>query len=101
MRRAMSPSSTRCGNCDTLLRAPFEDHPMHQLNIPQWVTDRIIAKYGREHVHDDLDPARTALVVVDMQNAFMLPGVAHALCPMAEKIVPNINRLAEAVRATG
>jgi ureidoacrylate peracid hydrolase len=48
-----------------------------------------------------LDPARTALVVVDMQNAFMLPGVAHALCPMAEKIVPNINRLAQAVRMTG
>ena len=74
---------------------------MHQLNIPQWVTDRIIAKYGREHVHEDLDPARTALVVVDMQNAFMLPGVAHALCPMAERIVPNINRLAAAVRETG
>jgi ureidoacrylate peracid hydrolase len=31
----------------------------------------------------------------------MLPGVAHALCPMAEKIVPNINRLAQAVRTTG
>jgi ureidoacrylate peracid hydrolase len=31
----------------------------------------------------------------------MLPGVAHALCPMAEKIVPNINRLAQAVRMTG
>jgi ureidoacrylate peracid hydrolase len=56
---------------------------------------------GREHVYDVLDPARTALVVVDMQNAFMLPGVAHALCPMAEKIVPNINRLAQAVRMTG
>jgi len=41
------------------------------------------------------------LVVVDMQNAFMLPGVAHALCPMAEKVVPNINRLAVATRATG
>jgi len=74
---------------------------MHKLDIPRWVTDRIIAKYGREHVFDDLDPARTALVVVDMQNAFMLPGVAHALCPMAEHIVPNINRLAAAVRGTG
>jgi len=36
-----------------------------------------------------------------MQNAFMLPGVAHSLCPMAEKIVPNINRLAQAVREVG
>jgi ureidoacrylate peracid hydrolase len=74
---------------------------MHKLSIPQSVVDRVVARRGREHVYDDLDPGRTALVVVDMQNAFMLPGVAHALCPMAEKIVPNINRLAEAVRAAG
>ena len=53
------------------------------------------------YIYEDLDPAKTALVVVDMQNAFMLPGVAHALCPMAEKIVPNINRLAHAVRESG
>src|ERR1700682_2406433 len=74
---------------------------MHTLSIPQSVVDRVIARRGRERIHDDLDPAKTALVVVDMQNSFMLPGVAHALCPMAEKIVPNINRLAQAVRATG
>ena len=74
---------------------------MHKLSIPQSVVDRVVARRGREHIYDDLDPRRTALIVVDMQNAFMLPGVAHALCPMAEKIVPNINRLAAAVRATG
>jgi ureidoacrylate peracid hydrolase len=74
---------------------------MHKLSIPQSVIDRVVARNGREHVYEDLDPAKTALVVVDMQNAFMLAGVAHALCPMAEKIVPNVNRLAEAVRATG
>src|SRR6185369_754338 len=74
---------------------------MHTLSIPQSVVDRVVARRGREHVYDALDPTKTALVVVDMQNAFMLPGVAHALCPMAEHIVPNINRLAEAVRQTG
>jgi ureidoacrylate peracid hydrolase len=74
---------------------------MHKVSIAQSVIDRVIAKRGREHVFADIDPSRTALIVVDMQNAFMLPGVAHALCPMAEKIVPNINRLAAAVRATG
>jgi ureidoacrylate peracid hydrolase len=36
-----------------------------------------------------------------MQNGFMLPEVAHAPCAMAIEIVPNINRLAEAVRGTG
>jgi ureidoacrylate peracid hydrolase len=74
---------------------------MHKIAIPQSVVDRVIARRGREHIHDDLDPARTALVVVDMQNAFMMPGVAHSLCLEAQEIVPNINRLAEAVRATG
>ena len=74
---------------------------MHKLSIPQSVVDRVVARRGREHVYDTLDPAKTALIVVDMQNAFMLPGVAHALCPMAENIVPNINRLARVVRETG
>jgi ureidoacrylate peracid hydrolase len=74
---------------------------MHNLSIPQSVIDRAVARRGRAHVYEDLDPAKTALLVVDMQNAFMLPGIAHSLCPMAEKIVPHINRLAQAVRATG
>jgi len=74
---------------------------MHKLSIPQSVIDRVVQKRGREHCYDDLDPAKTALVVVDMQNAFMLPGVAHSPCLMAQEIVPHINRLAVAVRATG
>src|ERR1700736_4983775 len=74
---------------------------MHRGSIPQSVIDRVVAKLCRAYAFEGMEPAKTALVVVDMQNAFMLPGVAHALCPMAEKIVPNINRLAAAVRATG
>jgi ureidoacrylate peracid hydrolase len=74
---------------------------MHTFAIPQSVVDRVIERRGRAHVYDDVDPAKSALVVVDMQNAFLLPGIAHSLCPMAEKIVPNINRLARAVRDTG
>ena len=74
---------------------------MHKISIPQSVIERVIARRGREHVFDNLDPKRTALIVVDMQNAFMLPEVAHTLCPMAQEIVPNVNKLAAAVRATG
>ena len=74
---------------------------MHQVKIPQTVIDRVIARRGKEHIFDDLDPARTALIVVDMQNGFMLPGVAFAEIQMAPKIVPNINRLAAALRAAG
>ena len=74
---------------------------MHKVSIPQSVVDRVVARHGREHVHADLNPSKTALVVVDMQNAYMLPGVAHAPCLTAQDIVPNINRLANVVRHTG
>ena len=74
---------------------------MHKVSIPQSVIDRVVARRGREHIFDDLDPAKTALIVVDMQNGFMKHEVAHSPCAMAHEIVPNINRLAEAVRAAG
>ena len=74
---------------------------MHKVTIPQSIIDDVVRCRGREHVFDTLDPAKTALIVVDMQNAFMLRGVAHALCEEAIEIVPNINRLADAVRRSG
>jgi ureidoacrylate peracid hydrolase len=74
---------------------------MHKVSISQSVIDRVVARRGREHVFDNLLPAKTALVVVDMQNGFMVPELGHAACAMAHEIVPNINRLAKAVRDTG
>ena len=74
---------------------------MHKVTIPQSVIDDVVRSRGREHVFDTLDPAKTALIVVDMQNGFMMKGVAHALCEEAIEIVPNINRLADALRRTG
>jgi ureidoacrylate peracid hydrolase len=74
---------------------------MHNFSIPKSVTEHVVARRGRAHIYDNLDPRKTALVVVDMQNAFMLPSVAHTLCPRAQTIVPNVNRLAQTVRASG
>ena len=74
---------------------------MHKISIPQSVIDSVIHSRGKEHFYDDLDPAKTALLVVDMQNGFMMEGVAHSLCREAVNIVPNINRIAGAVRQTG
>jgi len=74
---------------------------VHEINIPGWAVDRVIKRRGAEHVFQDFDPARTALIVIDMQNAFMLPGVAFVEIKTAPEIVPNINRLAGAVRAAG
>lgn len=74
---------------------------MHNSHIPPEVVERVVKRRGKEHIHDDIMPSKTALIVVDMQNAFMPVPVAHAPCDMAPEIVPQINRLAQAVRDTG
>jgi ureidoacrylate peracid hydrolase len=74
---------------------------MNWFDIPENVATRVLARRGTLHPFADLDPARTALIVIDLQNGFMDERVGHAVCPMARDIVPNVNRLARAVRATG
>jgi hypothetical protein len=74
---------------------------MNWFEPPDGVTQRVIARCGVVHPHADLDPKRTALIVVDLQNAFMDDAVGHAVCPMAREIVPNVNRLASVVRGAG
>ncbi len=73
---------------------------MHSLNIPEDLRARVTGRMGRDHAYDQLDPARTALVVVDMQNYFVAPG-APAACAHGPAIAANINRLAKTVRAGG
>jgi len=69
---------------------------MHQARIPDWATER-----GRELNHFPvIDLRRTALIVVDMQNAFMTEGQPMAN-PIALSIIPNVNRTAAAVRRAG
>ncbi|CAL9335890.1 Isochorismatase family protein YecD [Streptomyces sp. enrichment culture] len=53
------------------------------------------ARRGRRHAYEQLDPARTALVVVDM-----LPFFVEAN-PYAHGIVPRISRIAGALRPAG
>ncbi len=69
--------------------------------IPDCIVERVVARRGAEHSFADLDPARTALVVIDLQHAFMNEAVGHAVCPAARDIVPAVNRLAAALREAG
>jgi ureidoacrylate peracid hydrolase len=73
---------------------------MHRYVIPQSVKDRVIRRQGRLLSHDTIEAGRTALVVVDMQNYFVAEGFG-AEVPAARDIVPNINRMAKALRAAG
>ena len=67
----------------------------HNVEIPDYVIERIMAKRGRLNVFDRFDAAKTALVVIDMQNFFV------AEVEMARSICPNINTLADRVRELG
>lgn len=65
------------------------------------ILDRLAANRGKvKNVFDTIDPARTAHLVIDMQNGFMEQG-APVEVPMAREIVDEINRLSAAVRASG
>ncbi|MBL6958768.1 MAG: cysteine hydrolase [Rhodospirillales bacterium] len=73
---------------------------MHPTGLPKYAVDGAIRRRGRLHAIESLNPARTALVVIDMQNVFLQEG-SPAETPMARAIVPNINRLADVVRSRG
>ena len=68
----------------------------HAIDLPDWAVDR-----GRAlNAFNSVEPATTALVVIDMQNVFMAPdevfGNPHAL-----DIVDAVNRAASTMRAAG
>lgn len=73
---------------------------MHRIEISQQAIDLSIARRGQVQPYTAIDPARTALLVVDLQTGFVAPG-AVAEIPAAREIVPNVNRLAGALRRAG
>lgn len=64
------------------------------------IVERVMARRGRLHWFNALDPARTALLVIDMQNTFCQPG-APAEVVQSRAIVGPINRLAAGLRQRG
>jgi ureidoacrylate peracid hydrolase len=73
---------------------------MAEIGWPAELVERITERRGRLHCYDVLVPAATALLVVDMQTAFLKPEWPTSLAA-AREIVPTVNRLARAVRAAG
>jgi ureidoacrylate peracid hydrolase len=73
---------------------------MNSIQLSKGAMERAAKRRGRPYVYETLDPARTALVVIDLQIFFMEPGQAVEV-PAARGIVPNVNRLARASRAAG
>ena len=70
---------------------------MHKFTLPQAAIDRSITNRGVAHPFGVLDPAKTALLVIDMQNYYLKPGYLGDV-PMACGIVPAINKFAADLR---
>jgi len=73
---------------------------MHRYVVSDAGKKRLLHRQGKLLSHDEIDAARTALIVVDMQNHFVAEGFP-AEVPLSREIVPTINRLARAMRAAG
>ena len=71
---------------------------MHQVSIRPHIVERVIARRGKLRWFDTLDPARTALVVIDMQETFCAQG-SPAEVPGARAIALPINALTRRLRA--
>ena len=70
------------------------------MTLASLVQGDILRRRERVDIYDKVDPARVALVVIDMQNAFCRPGGILSV-DSARSIVPNVNRLAQGLRAAG
>lgn len=73
---------------------------MHDSRIAPEVLERVRQWRGRTHLYDGITGPQTALVVIDMQNHWLMEG-CPGYAPGAVDIVPNINRLATGLRAAG
>ena len=68
----------------------------HRIRIPKWAVHR-----GRKvHNFAGLNPRTTALLVLDLQNAF-LGGSGDFVEAFGRPIVPRVNRLASTLRKAG
>jgi len=73
---------------------------MHKTTIAKATVERLKMRLGKLHPFDVIDPPKTALLVIDMQNYFVKQGHQSEV-PLARAIVPNINRLAAELRRRG
>jgi nicotinamidase-related amidase len=81
----------------------YRKKTLHATGIPRQVADSLTAQRGQLHVFPTLQPCRTALLVIDMQEVFLSEANRHLpfFCPGGRQLVRPINRLAAALRAQG
>lgn len=67
----------------------------HPSGIPEKIVRKVLARRGRLHAFEAIDPVATALVVIDLDEATV------ANDETCQRMIPTINTLATVVRETG
>lgn len=73
---------------------------MHAYALSPAAREQALRVRGQLRSSEPVHAARTALVVIDMQNFFLAPGAACEIAP-ARAILPKINALAARLRERG
>ena len=68
--------------------------------VSDFVKERLARIRGDLRLYTDLQPAKSAFVVIDMQNAFVAEGGVIEV-PASREIIPAINRMAAECRELG
>ena len=68
--------------------------------VSDFVKERLARIRGDLRLYTDLQPAKSAFVVIDMQNAFVAEGGVIEV-PASREIIPVINRMAAECRHLG
>jgi len=68
--------------------------------VADFVKERLMRIRGDLRLYKDLKPARTALVIIDMQNAFVAEGGVIEVAASRD-IIPAINKMASGCRDLG
>jgi ureidoacrylate peracid hydrolase len=69
----------------------------HPSGIPDQIVKKVVARRGRLHAYEKLDPARTALIVIDLDEG----TVGRDTCDTVQRIVSNVNAIANELRSRG
>jgi len=67
----------------------------HPSGIPEAIVRKVVARRGRLHAFESIEPCRTALIVIDLDTATV--GASEE----CRRLVPRVNELTAAVRRSG
>ena len=62
---------------------------MHHIEVADDVIADVVKRRGSLHLFDELDTRRTALIVIDMQNAFVAPAARASKYPYRARSCPR------------